>query len=252
MPRKLPTLFEVRYSKKPKRNNHWRIVGFVNGKRTQFWFKNEKDAKSAAAGKNAEITAYGTQVTLSVIDRVRAINAIERLTPFNRTLDDAVKFYLSHLNQISSSVPFSELAHKIRSEFRRRLEKNEVSNRHSESLHETLKKMESRFGGLSVCTITTEEVRSWLLGLPLAAKTRNKHRGYAAQIFNLAVDYGYLSANPVSKIKKFRERTSEANGEFSVLTSTETEKLFRTADASIIPFLLYSCGFRLAPLITLL
>jgi|ERR1700736_386741 hypothetical protein len=60
MPRKRPALFEVRYSEKPNRDNHWRIVGFVNGIRTQYWFKSERDAKAAAADKNAEITAYGT------------------------------------------------------------------------------------------------------------------------------------------------------------------------------------------------
>jgi hypothetical protein len=51
--------------------------------------------------------------------------------------------------------------------------------------------------------------------LKLAAKTRNKHRGYAGQVFNLAVDYGYISANPVTKIKKFRERSNEEDGEIS-------------------------------------
>jgi hypothetical protein len=59
--------------------------------------------------------------------------------------------------------------------------------------------------------------------MKLAAKTRNKHRGYAGQVFNLAVDFGHLSANPVTKIKKFRERSSEEDGEVSVLSSAETK-----------------------------
>jgi hypothetical protein len=54
MPRPRPTLFEVR---KPT-NGKWRIVGFVNGLRKQFWFKSEKDAKQAAKDRNAEVIAH--------------------------------------------------------------------------------------------------------------------------------------------------------------------------------------------------
>lgn len=250
MPRKRPTLFEVRYSERPNRDRHWRIVGFVNGKRTQFWFRSEKGAKTAAADKNAEITAYGTQIALSAADRVRVISATERLAPFGRTIDDAVNFYLNHLSQVSSSVHFSTLATQIRSEFKRRVEANEVSDRHVESLQETLKKLEAKFGDRLVSEIRVEEVREWLLSMKLAAKTRNKHRGYAGQVFNLAVEYGHLSANPVTKIKKFRERSSEDDVEISALSSTESERLFLAASPELIPFLTLSffCGIRRATL----
>jgi integrase len=62
---------------------------------------------------------------------------------------------------------------QVRAEFKRRLEKNEVSERHSESLSETLRKLETRFGEQLVSEIQTEDIREWLSGLPLATKTRN-------------------------------------------------------------------------------
>ena len=70
---------------------------------------------------------------------------------------------------------------------------------------------------------------SVIVGLPLAAKTRNRHRGYASQIFKMAVDYGYTPINPVTKIDKFNERVTEENGEIAILSAAETEALFRTA-----------------------
>jgi integrase len=90
-------------------------------------------------------------------------------------------------------------------------------------------------------------VREWLLGLPLATKTRNKHRGYAGQIFNLALDYGYTTFNPVTKIKKFNQRSTGPD-EISVLSAEETERLFRAADPEVIPFLTlwFFCGIRRA------
>jgi hypothetical protein len=81
-------------------------------------------------------------------------------------------------------------------------------------------------------------------------KDTKQHRGYAGQVFNLAVDYGHLSANPVAKIKKIRERSSEKDGEVSVLSSAGTKQLFLAASPEVIPFLTLSffCGIRRATL----
>lgn len=245
MPRKRPTLFEVRYSAKPNRDNSWRIVGFKNGKRKQLWYKTQEDAEKAAADLNAEIAAYGTQVSLSSVDRLRAITAADRLQAYGKTIDDAVNFYIVYLDQLNASIPFSKLATQIRDEFKRRAVSNEASSRHIETMSETLNKLEAKFANRSVATIETKELREWLLGLPLAAKTRNKHRGYARQIFSLAVDFGYLATNPVLGIKKFRERSTE-DGEISIVSAQDTEKLFRAADPEVIPFLVlnFFCGIR--------
>jgi integrase len=245
MPRKRPTLFEVRYSAKPNRDNFWRIVGFKDGKRKQFWYKTEEDAEKAAADLNAEITAHGTQIALSSVDRLRAITAADRLQEYGKTIEDAVNFYIAYLDQINASVPFSKLAKQIRDEFKRRAVNNEASSRHIETMSETLNKLEATFANRSTATIETKELREWLLGLPLAAKTRNKHRGYARQIFSLAVDFGYLPTNPVLGIKKFRERSTE-DGEISIVSAQDTEKLFRAADPEVIPFLVlnFFCGIR--------
>jgi len=84
---------------------------------------------------------------------------------------------------------------------------------------------------------------------PLTSASRqnsHKHRGYAAQVFSLAKDFGYTSVNPVSEVKKFRERVTEENGEIGILSVEDTEKLFRAADPEVIPFLTlsYFCGIR--------
>jgi site-specific recombinase XerD len=246
MPRKRPTLFEVRYSAKPNRDNHWRIVGFKNGVRKQYWYKSEEDAKAGADDFNAEIAAHGTQVSLSSIDRLRAIHAAERLRPYGKTIDDAVNFYVAYLEQMAASVPFSNLATQIREEFKRRAKNNEASARHIQTVHETLHKLEAKFGDRSVATIETKEIREWLLHLPLAAKTRNKHRGYARQIFSLAVEYGHCTINPAIGVKKFRERSNEENGEISILSAEDTKKLFQAADPQVVPFLVlnFFCGIR--------
>jgi len=246
MPRPRPTLFEVRYSAKPNRDNHWRIVGFKNGKRKQYWYKSEEDAKAGADDLNAEIAVYGTQVSLSSFDRLRAIHAAERLRPYGKTIDDAVNHYILYLDQLASSVPFSRLASRVREEFNRRANHDEASPRHIETMRETLAKLEGRFADRLVSSIETKDIREWLQRLPLAAKTRNKHRGYARQIFSLGVDYGHCTTNPAIGVKKFRERSNEENGEISILSAEDTKKLFQAADPKVTPFLVlnFFCGIR--------
>jgi integrase len=221
----------------------------VDGKRKQFWFATEKEAKAVCADRNQKREAYGSKENLDSEARLEAFRAAQLLEGSGKSILDAVRFYLDHQKRTSASGPFSELAGKVRAEFKRRLEKNEVSDRHSESLNETLRKLETRFGEQLVSKIQTEEIREWLTRLPLATKTRNKHRGYVGQVFNLAVDYGYLQTNPVTKLKRFNERSNEED-EISFLSADETERLFRAADPAVIPFLTLSffCGVRVATL----
>jgi integrase len=175
-------------------------------------------------------------VALSSVDRMRASNAADRLKPFGKTLDDAVNFYSEHLKRQFSSVPFSEFALQVRTEFIRRLAENEASVRHAESFENALRKLEGRFASRLVSEISVKDIRDWLTGMPLAAKARNKVRGYARQIFGLAVDYGHATVNPVIGTKKFRERSSEENGEISILSAEETARVFAAADPEILPF----------------
>jgi integrase len=67
--------------------------------------------------------------------------------------------------------------------------------------------------------------------------------------FQFGARLGYATVNPVSKIKKFNERSTK-DGEISILSAIETERLFRTADSAVIPFLTLSffCGIRRATL----
>ncbi len=244
-----PVGFQWKKSK-PFAGKEYRVWGYKDGKRKQYWFATEKEAKADCADRNQEREAYGSKVNLDSEARLEAFRAAELLRPHGKTVMDAVRHYLAHLNQLSVSVPFPTLASRVREEFVRRKAANEVSDRHAKTLRETLNKLEARFGDRLASEIRTEEIREWLLALPLAAKTRNKHRGYASQVFSLALDFGYTAANPVAKIKKFRERSSEENGEKSVLSAEQTEKLFRAAPSEVIPFLTLSffCGIRTATL----
>jgi hypothetical protein len=138
MPKPKPTTFEVRKSK-PFCGKEWRVTGYVDGKRKQFWYATEKQARAEAAWRNQERSAYGSKVNLDSELRLEAYRANELLKPHNKTILDAVNHYRAHLSTLASSVSFSVLAEKIRAEYKRRRENNETSDRNVETLESTLK-----------------------------------------------------------------------------------------------------------------
>jgi len=240
MPKAQPTTFEVKASPHPFYGTGWRVAGYVDGKRKQFWFATAKEAKADAAWRNQERAAYGSQVKIDAATRLDAFRCQEVLAPYKgTTILDTAHFWVEHQERTAASVPFSTLAARVREEFKRRLKDNESSSRNVETVHETLHKLETRFGNQVVSTITPEEIGAWLTHLPLKAKTRNKHRGYARQVFKLALAWGYTPSNPVT-VDKFRERYND-DGEIGVLTVAETDRLFRAASPEVIPFLALWC-----------
>ena len=104
MSRPRPTLFEVHHSNFAKNGCTWYINGYPQGKRLQFWFKTEKEAKTSANERNAEITATGTQDQLPFTLRIAALEGAKELERFGKTLADAVSFYLNHLKKTSASI----------------------------------------------------------------------------------------------------------------------------------------------------
>jgi hypothetical protein len=201
----------------PFNGKEWRVTGYLDGKRKQFWFAAEKDARREAADRNREREAYGSKVNLDSEARLEAYRANELLRPYGKTILEAVRFYLEHLNNLSYSVPFSTPAERVRTEFARRLEKDEVSERHAESLRETLKKLEARFGSQLVSEITTDTVREWLLGLcPWQPRPSINIAAMPGRSLTWPSTTATPHFNPVTKIKKFNQRCTGPD-EISVL-----------------------------------
>jgi hypothetical protein len=166
MPRSRPIFFSVKYRERPFRGRHWYVSGFVAEKRVQLWFHSEREAKAAAANRNAEIKAHGTQIALSPVDRIQAIAAAEKLAPYRKSIAEAVDFFVAYLDRLASSIAVRELCARAEAEFERRLVAGEISVRHASSMRETLKKFSTRFGNKPVKLISGAEIKAWLASEP--------------------------------------------------------------------------------------
>ena len=235
MPRHRPVLFQVKHSEKPFRGRHWYVWGFKGEKRVQLWFKSEKAANEAAADRNADIKAHGTQVSLSPVARIQAIDAAERLAPYRKSISDAVSFYTQYLDRQASSISVAELCDRVTEEFQRRLDCREIQDRHFGSMKETLKKFRGRFAETPVKLLEGTEVKSWLAAQPLAVKTRNRHLGYIGNILGIAQEWNLLDGDPFAKVSTFNDPSAKTT-QVAILTPEKMEKFLKVADTDFLPF----------------
>ena len=252
MPRTRPILFSVKYCEMPFRDRHWHVSGFTGDKRIQLWFRSEREAKAAAANRNAEIKAHGTQVALSPVDRIQAIAAAEKLAPYGKSIAEAVDFFVAHLDRLASSIAAIELCERVEAEFKRRLAAGEISPRHFSSMKETLKKFAARFGDKPIKLLSGAEIKAWLASEPLAVKTRNRHLGYIRNVFGLAREWNLLDADPFERVNGFNDPHARAR-QVQILTPEQLTNFLNAVDRDFVPFFALSAfsGLRREEIIRL-
>jgi integrase len=227
--------FRVFKLSSPNGKKEWKIEGRPTGRRERYYFVTEKEAKAAARNLNDQIAAFGTRTSLTDNARVMAAECIEMLRPYAKSLYDAVHFYRDHLDRLSSSVSVRALCERVGAEFERRLAAKEISPRHAESMRETLRKFEDRFGTDKLAFLTAHEIKSWLSGLDLAVKTRNRHLGYVQNMLNLAKSWHLLPVNPLDEVAPFNDPARRGRT-ISVLTPEELEKFLLALRPEFLPF----------------
>jgi len=233
MARKKPLLFEVRPSSFAKNGCKWFITGYPEGKRKKFWFKTEKEAKTAANERNAEITATGTQDQLPYTLRITALEGAKELEPFGKSLADAVSFYLTHLKRTRASITVSELCDRVSEEFERRLKAGEASPRHFTSMKETVKRFRTKFADAPIKALEGNEIKGWLAQEPLAIKTRNRHLGYVKNIFAMAKEWKLIVENPFEGVGAFNNPKKE---KIEILTPEEMSRFLFALDRDWLAF----------------
>src|SRR5260221_11145959 len=113
MPRLRPTEYKVVESKPPFHGKKWRVIGYKDGQRKQYWFATEKEAKADAADRNTERAAYGSKVNLDPEARPEPFRPSELLRRHGKTITDPARYYLENINQLSTSFPFSSPAYRV-------------------------------------------------------------------------------------------------------------------------------------------
>jgi integrase len=208
----------------PHQGRSWRVHGWKDDKRKQYWFANEKDAKAYCQQLNREIHAFGTQVSISTELRLEAYRAAELLRPLNKTILDAARFMLAHLDSVAKSKPFDQFADELRLD----IEKNNHLRRTSQiSKRGTIAKLERHFGSTIVAEIKPADIEAWMNAMALADSTKNKQRTASHWVFQIALKKGYIQSNPVALVDTIPVVDDE---EPTILSVDEIARLLAAAD----------------------
>jgi integrase len=239
--------YQVKKAKKPNSGKVWHIVGRPNGKRIRAWFGTKEAAQAEATERNIAMRKLGQDaVSLDAVLAETARDGATRLKLFGKTLKDAIDFYLNHLNNLRHSISARELESRVIAEFNRRLAAGEISKRHHTSMRETVRKFVAKYGDTQISTLTGSEIKAWLAGLPLVAKTRSRHFGYLNNAFTIATkEWKVLAKSPFEELEGFRVKKKE---NVEILTPDAMKAFLAALDRDWLPFFAISAftGLRRA------
>jgi site-specific recombinase XerD len=196
------------YTVKPCTHPRYSFVvrGRENGKSIKRYFVKRAEAQTYAQIKNTELKNHGREgASFPAKLRVMAQEAQARLAPYGKTIEDAVRYYVGHLQATVASVPIEQAVKEL------------ISNRASagsskqycEDLRWRLGRFSKSFPGRCVAEITTRDIDDWLAGLGLGAVTRNTFRRDLRTFFSFSLTRKYCSENPA----KDSTRAKEVDGE---------------------------------------
>lgn len=208
----------------------WLVDSRVNGIGKRWFFPTKAEAQGKAELLRVERRNEGT-AAIHFPERLRneALECNQLLSPFGKTMRDAVKFYLPHLQATNRTCTAAELV----TELLRVKTADGASTRYLQDLSSRLGQFAAAFDGKAVAEITATEIDEWLRALPVAPITRNNFRRVLVVAFNFAKARGYCLANNAETASKAKE----IEGEVEILTVNELTRLLGAADPKIIPFI---------------
>jgi integrase len=208
-----PIIYVVRESKKGFKGKNWKATAYVDGKRKQHWFDSKGDATSFANDKNAELTAYGSQLSdLTATERADSQRALEILRPYpGVTLVDLARDYVQLVKLRSASKPVNKFVEELKADMQIRVAQGGLRDGTLKVIKNTFVKLSAEFGSTLLSDITEADLKDWLNKMPVAQRTRERHRSYTVQIFNSAKRAKYVTENPAADIPVFRsDKEAEA------------------------------------------
>jgi integrase len=231
-------------------NNRFMVIGYPNGQRQREFFRTRDEAKVHCEARNIELGNHGpTLANISSALRAEALACHERLSRLGVSLSTAVDYYCAEFDVRSKSVLTEFACERCIMEFKRRLESNEISFLHYQTMLRVCRKLLVDFRGVQLCDLTPRVLKNWLIGLPVAVTTKNSLKASLSGFFTLAKQQGWIKENPCAEVEKFNDHRIKAKLP-GILTPEQAAALLENAEPEILPFFAIGlfAGLRVAEL----
>lgn len=201
----------------------------LTGRTERKFFRTRAEAETYARLRTTELLNQGREgVAFPTWLRVMAEREHQRLVPFDKTISDAVTFFVAHLESVARSVPLARAVEEL-------IENRKAtgaSRRYCNDLRLRLGRFVNDHSSQVVAEITTKAVDEWLTGLSLAPVTRNTFRRDLRTLFSFCVTRRYASDNPV----KDSRRAKEIDKPVGILTPADLRRLLAVAGEESIAY----------------
>lgn len=230
------------YTIRPYRHPRYKFV--VNGKeaglRARKFFETEAAAKTYVEQKAIELLNGGREaMEFPSRLRVMAQQATEILNPYEKTIMDAVRFYLPHLKAQATVRPVP----KIVAEFLKIKKKDGASPRYMIDLRSRLGNFARAHPDRHIADFTGAQIDDWLRSLPHGPTNRNNFKRILGVFFSYAVARGYLSANPAHQATIVKVAPVRPG----ILNVEQARRLLQSASDEIVPAILLGLFAGLRP-----
>lgn len=224
-----------------KRGYRWLVESRINGKRSRKFFphggKDKAESYKLEVERRVEKVASGDRAIL-LNDKIlsEAAHAHKVLTPFNRSISDAVAFYVSHLEAeaIQESTTLNDaigifLDAKIAKGI-----KDDTVKRYRETLNRFLLAFPDR----RVSSFESDEIERWWETFGSVANQR-ANRTDVNVFFNWMVKssrFKNIIVNPVPSPPELNKRTKLAKKRI-ILSPAEVKRLLNACDEAMLPLI---------------
>lgn len=199
-------------------------------------FSSLKSAQSRASEIEADFQELGSDgLALPLEVRASAAKATRILAPYDKTIDEAVSFYLAHLlakEEAAKSQTVEFLSDEWVVAKKNSIEKK-LRKRTLEDIAIAAKQLKAAFAGLRILEVTPKHISDYVAKIEGSNQTRYNTTNRFKQFFNWCIKEGYLTTNPVKLEIEVEEHDP------IILTVKETDRLIRLCEAEYKDLLLY-------------
>jgi integrase len=218
----------------------WCVSRRVDGKRSRRFFATKKEAAAYADLLEVQLENLGRRaLDLSNDVLIGALKCTELLAPRGKSIEDAVLFYIGHLQNVDKSLPLGDLM----SAFMRTKEAKGKSKRHLADLQSRIGMFVRTYPDMVAADVTTIQVDDWLQGLHLSPQSQNNFRAALHNLFSFAVKRGHCAENPVHGVDKAKV----VRGAPGILKPREVAKLLLCAPEDLVSFVAIGAFAGLRP-----
>jgi integrase len=159
------------------------------------FFKHRSEADAERKRQLTTLERHGREaVGLPQHELSDFIRARKTLAGYGKTINDAVRFFVDHLERVSRcKITVSQLSAEVIEAKR----KDGMSNAYLSDLELRLRHFRLDFSDRPIAGISVEEIDNWLRALPGSPKSRANYRANVGVLFSYATKRRMLETNPV-------------------------------------------------------